>query len=56
MADHSLATTKAKLGLAYGDPALIGMQLLYCLEHELALRDERIDALEQKLNQQKEKL
>lgn len=55
MADQSLSTTKAKIGLAYGDAALIGMQLLRCLEHELALRDERIAALEQQLNQRKEK-
>lgn len=54
MADHSLATTKANVGLAYGDPALVGMQLIRCLEHELALRDERIAALEQQVNRLKE--
>lgn len=51
MDDHSLSATKLRVGLGYGDAALGDMQLIRCLEHELALRDDRLAALEARLNE-----
>ena len=46
---NSLETTKRNIGLGYGDAALIGQQIMRCLEYELSLRDARIEALEAQL-------
>lgn len=54
MPDNSLETTKRNVGLGYGDAALIGQQLVRCLEYELSLRDARIDALEAQLAERRE--
>lgn len=46
---HSLEATKSRLGLGYGDSALIGTTILECVAYELARRDERIAAIEARL-------
>jgi len=37
--DASLEATMRRLGLGYGDAALVGMQIMRCLEYELPRRD-----------------
>lgn len=47
--EHSLETTRRRLALGYGDAALVANVVIECLAYELALRDERIAALEARL-------
>ena len=46
---RSLEVVKRNVGLAYGDVALMGRQLIECLEYELGQRDARTDALEARI-------
>ena len=54
MVKHSLESTKQGLSLAYGDAALIGMQIISCLEYELAQLNARWAAIEARLDKLEE--